>query len=461
MCGIFGISGCEGAARHAAHGLYGLQHRGQESAGIAVWDGARIRVAKDMGLVSEVFAGSDFSELPGRSAIGHVRYSTSGDSDVRNAHPILAATQHGDIALGHNGNLVNGIELRGALEREGAIFSSTTDSEVILHLLARSHAKRPEDALAESLLQLKGAFSLVLLLGETLVGVRDPWGFRPLVLGELDGSAVLSSEACALDLLRAKFVREIEPGEVVVCRGGVVESFRPFPAATPVPCIFEQVYFARPDSHQFGVSVFGARVAMGRVLAQEQPAEADCVVPIPDSGVPAAQGFSEGSGLPLVHGFVRNHYIGRTFIAPLQSVRDLSVRIKLNAMPSQLAGRRVVLIDDSLVRGTTAKKIVKIVREAGAREVHLRLSSPPVVNPCLYGIDTPERSELLAANHELEAIRRFVEADSLGYLSAEGMAQACGRSLSGFCHACFGGTYPVPPPTPGLCQARLFEKERR
>jgi len=461
MCGIFGVSGCADAARVTVHGLYGLQHRGQESAGVAAWDGARVHLSRGMGLVDEVFGGRDLSDLPGTTAIGHVRYSTAGDSDVRNAHPILATTQHGEVALGHNGNLVNGEELREELERQGAIFSSTTDSEVILHLLARSSQRDPLDALVEALRPLRGAFSLVVLLRGTLVGVRDPWGFRPLLLGELDGAPVLCSEGCALDLLRATFVREVEPGEVVVVDGGRVTSLRPFGKVVPAPCVFEQVYFARPDSTLFGQAVFPARVAMGRALAEEQPADADCVAAVPDSGVPAAQGFSERSGLPLIHGFVRNHYVGRTFIAPRQSIRDLSVRIKLNAMPAQLAGRRVVLVDDSLVRGTTAKKIVRMVREAGAREVHLRLSSPPVVNPCLYGIDTPERAELLAANQDQDSIRRFVEADSLGYLSPEAMARAAGGPLSSFCHACFGGAYPAPPAAGGRRPKNLFEKEQR
>ncbi len=462
MCGIFGIYGSADAARVTVHGLYGLQHRGQESAGVATWDGRRLHVSKGMGLVDEVFGGRDLADLPGGAAIGHVRYSTAGSSDLRNAHPITASTQHGETALGHNGNLVNGGTLRDALEREGAIFSSTTDSEVLLHLLARSGARDPVDALVESLRRLKGAFCFVLLLDGRLVGVRDPWGFRPLAVGELDGSPVLCSETCAMDLLRVRNVRELAPGEVVVADEGGVRSLRPFPPVPPAPCIFEHVYFARPDSRLFGETVFPVRVAMGRRLAVEQPAPtADAVVAVPDSGVPAAVGFSEESGLPLVHGFVRNHYVGRTFIAPRQSIRDLSVRVKLNAMPGQLGGRRVVLVDDSLVRGTTARKIVRMVREAGAREVHLRLSSPPVVNSCIYGIDTPERSELLAASQDLESIRRFVEADSLGYLSPEGMAAAAGGSLDSFCHACFGGAYPVPADEGPSRQRLLFEKERR
>ncbi len=461
MCGIFGIYGCKGAARLAARGLYGLQHRGQESAGIASWDGRRLRVTKGMGLVSEVFAGVDLDEMDGTAAIGHVRYSTSGDSDLRNAHPIVASTQHGEVALGHNGNLVNGQALRESLERGGAIFNSATDSEVILHLLARYRCGDPVEALVQSLLPLRGAFSLVVLLQGLLIGARDPWGFRPLVLGELDGAPVLASESCALDLLGAKFVREIEAGEVVIIGEAGVKSLRPFPAAPPAPCIFEYVYFARPDSRIFGGVVFPARVAMGRRLAVEHPADVDAVVPIPDSGTPAAIGFCEVSGLPMVQGFVRNHYVGRTFIEPAQAMRDLEVRIKLNPMPSELSGKRVVLVDDSLVRGTTARKIIRLVREAGAREVHLRLSSPPVVNSCVYGIDTPLRSELLAANLGLEEIRSFVEADSIGYLSAEGMANASRGTLGRFCHACFGGPYPAGGEAPDKRQPGLFDKERR
>ncbi len=461
MCGIFGIYGCQKAARAAARGLYGLQHRGQESAGIAVWDGRRLKVAKGMGLVSEVFSGVDLDILNGTAAIGHVRYSTSGDSDLRNAHPIVASTQHGEVALGHNGNLVNGQALKESLERGGAIFNSTTDSEVILHLLARYGCADPVEALIQSLLPLRGAFSLVVLLQGLLIGVRDPWGFRPLVLGELDGSPVLASESCALDLLGAKFVREVEPGEVVIISDAGIRVERPFPPAQKAPCIFEYVYFARPDSRIFGGVVFSARVAMGRRLALEHPADVDAVVPVPDSGTPAAIGFCEASGLPMVQGFVRNHYVGRTFIEPAQALRDLEVRIKLNPMPSELSGKRVVLVDDSLVRGTTAKKIIRLVREAGAREVHLRLSSPPVVNSCVYGIDTPLRSELLAANRDLEEIQSFVEADSLGYLSAEGMAVAAYGTLDGFCHACFGGPYPVGGQPCASRQRGLFEKERR
>jgi amidophosphoribosyltransferase len=460
MCGIFGIFGHPDAANLTVYGLYGLQHRGQESAGVATADGTALHLHRGMGLVSEVFGGRDLSDLPGDCAIGHVRYSTSGSSLLRNAGPFLAATQHGEVALSHNGNLVNGFSLREELEGQGAIFSSTTDSEVILHLFARSSQGDPVDALVDSLLKLRGAFSLAVLTRDFLVGVRDPWGFRPLAIGELDGAPVLASESCALDLIRARFVREIEPGEVVVFSREGVRSLTPFAKVQQVPCIFEHIYFARPDSQLFGKVVFPLRVELGRRLAQEKPVEADAVVPVPDSGVGAALGFAEESGIPLVFGLIRNHYVGRTFIAPRQSLRDISARLKLNPVPGLLSGQRVVLVDDSLVRGTTSRKIVRLVRDAGAREVHLRLSSAPIVNPCVYGIDTPERSELLAANMDLESIRSFVEADSLGYLSVEGMHRATGLSLGEACHACFGGEYPVQWSELRARQRLLFEKER-
>lgn len=461
MCGIFGIYRHPEAAKLAVYGLYALQHRGQESAGVASFDGSTIHLAKGMGLVSEVFGGRDLADLPGDTAIGHVRYSTSGSSYARNAGPILAMTQHGEMALGHNGNLVNCGDLREELERQGAIFSTTTDSEVILHLFARSCQSDPVDALVESLLRLQGAFSLTILLGDLLVGVRDPWGFRPLVLGDLDGSPVLASETCALDLLKAKYVRELAPGEVMVISPSGSRSLFPFAKTTPVPCIFEYVYFARPDSDLFGKVVFPVRQAMGRTLAREMPAAADAVVPVPDSGLAAAIGYSEESGIPLVWGLIRNHYVGRTFIAPRQSLRDISARLKLNAVAALIRGKRVVLVDDSLVRGTTSRKIVRLVRDAGAIEVHLRLSSPPIISPCQYGIDTPERSELLAANMDLPAITAFVEADSVGYLSVEGMYAAAGLRVGGACHACFGGSYPVQYMEMRQRQRQLFEKERR
>lgn len=461
MCGIFGIFGHDDAARLTVYGLYGLQHRGQESAGVVTSDGVRLHAAVGMGLVADVFGHRDLGDLAGDAAVGHVRYSTSGDSLLQNAQPIVAATQHGEVALGHNGNLVNAAELRSAYEREGAIFRSTTDSEVILHGFAKAPQPSPLDALVESLGRVRGAFSLVVLTPGSLIGVRDPRGFRPLVLGELDGAPVLASETCALDLIRAKTVREIAAGEVVEITRSGVRSVFPFPPAPPSPCIFEFVYFARPDARLFGRTVLEVRRALGRRLAEEQPADADMVVPVPDSGMGAAMGYAERSGLPMEWGLIRNHYVGRTFIAPTQRIRELSARIKLNPVPGVLTGKRVVLVDDSLVRGTTSRNLVRIVREAGAAEVHLRLSSPPTVGPCRYGIDTPERSELLAARKDLEAVRAYVGADSVGYLSVGGLYAAVGAAPGTYCHACFGGPYPVEWDGPRAEQSRLFEKEQR
>ncbi len=460
MCGVFGVFHHPEAAKITVYGLYGLQHRGQESVGIVSGDGTILHAVRGMGLVSEVFGEKDLSGLPGDSAVGHVRYSTAGDSNIRNAGPVMARTQHGEVALAHNGNLVNGPELREKLEKAGAIFSSTTDSEVILHLFARSRQPDQVDAMVDGFKKLRGAFSLVLLTQDLMVGVRDPWGFRPLVLGELDGSPVMASETGALDLLNAKFVRDVAPGEVVVVSDGGYRSIFPFKEERPAPCIFEYVYFARPDSRLFGKIVFPVRVAMGRRLAEEQPVEADAVVPVPDSGVGAAIGFAEGSSIPLLWGLIRNHYVGRTFIAPRQAIRDLSVRLKLNVVPGLLTGKRIVLVDDSLVRGTTSRKIVRMVREAGAKEVHIRLSSPPIVSPCVYGIDTPVKSELLAAKMDPDSICSFVGADTIGYLSVDGMFQAAGMTANAACGACFGREYPVPRTKKAVAQRLLFEKDR-
>jgi amidophosphoribosyltransferase len=461
MCGIFGIFGHDDAARLTVYGLYGLQHRGQESAGVVTSDGECLRAAAGMGLVADVFGHRDLGDLKGNAAIGHVRYSTSGDSLLQNAQPIVAATQHGEVALGHNGNLVNAAELRAEYEGGGAIFRSTTDSEVILHGFAKAPQPSPLDALVDSLGRVRGAFSLVVLTRHSLIGVRDPRGFRPLVLGDRDGTPVLASETCALDLIRAKYIREIKPGEVVEITRDGTRSIFPFLPAPFAGCIFEYVYFARPDTRLFGQTVLDVRKALGRRLAEEQPAPADMVVPVPDSGIGAAMGYAERSGLPVEWGLIRNHYVGRTFIAPTQRLRDLSARIKLNPVPDVLRGKRVVLVDDSLVRGTTSRNLVRIVREAGASEVHLRLSSPPTVGPCRYGIDTPERSELLAANKDLEGVRAHVGADSVGYLSVEGLYASVGASLGTYCHACFGGPYPVEWAKVRAEQSRLFEKEQR
>jgi len=460
-CGLFGIFGDPEAAHLAYMGLYALQHRGQESAGIVAGQGRTLRIEKGMGLVSEVFDEGRLEQLPGDRAIGHVRYSTAGDTVASNAQPYMIQCHRGPIAVAHNGNLVNAAILRRELEAAGSIFQSTSDTEVILHLYARSHRERLEDAIAASLLKVMGAFSLLFLTPEAMVAARDPWGFRPLVIGRLNGATVIASETCALDLIDAQFVREVEPGELVVVDAEGLRSFHPFPPEPPAHCVFEHVYFARPDSLVFGRTVLQSRIMLGRQLAREAPADADVVVAVPDSGVGAALGFSEQSGLPFEWGLIRNHYIGRTFIAPRQGLRTAGVKIKLNPVRQVIEGRRVVLIDDSIVRGTTSRKIVRMVREAGAREVHMRISCPPTINPCYYGIDTPLKSELIASSHSVDEIRRFVEADTLGYLSHQGLLQAvddgAGRR---HCTACFSGRYPVAVSMLDDSQLRLFEKAR-
>ena len=398
-CGLFGIHGHPEAARLSYLGLYALQHRGQESAGIVTSDGERLRVEKGMGLVSDVFTDQRLDGLVGDKAMGHVRYSTAGDTVAANAQPILIECHRGPIALAHNGNLVNALILRQGLEAAGSIFQSTSDTEVILHLYARSHREKLEDAIAASLSKVMGAFSLLFLTNDTLVAARDPWGFRPLVLGRLEGAWIVCSETCALDLIDAEYVRDVAPGELLVIDRDGLRSFRPFPPEPVRQCVFEHVYFARPDSQVFGRNVLASRLLLGRQLAREAPADADIVVPVPDSGMGAALGYAEESGLPFQWGLIRNHYVGRTFIEPKQSIRSFGVKIKLNPVREILEGRRVVLIDDSIVRGTTSRKIVKMVRDAGAREVHMRVSSPPTTGPCYYGIDTPLKSELIAASH--------------------------------------------------------------
>jgi amidophosphoribosyltransferase len=461
QCGLFGVFGHPEAAHLAYMGLYALQHRGQESAGIASADGKRIRLEKGMGLVNEVFTEGRLASLAGDRAIGHVRYSTSGDTVASNAQPYLIECHRGPIAVGHNGNLVNAAILRQELEAAGSIFQSTSDTEVILHLYARSHRERLEDAIAASLYKVMGAFSLLFLTPEALVAARDPWGFRPMVLGRLNGAAVVASETCALDLIDARYVREVEPGEVLVVDAEGLRSFKPFPPEPTAHCVFEHVYFARPDSLVFGHTVLESRLGLGRELAREAPAEADVVCPVPDSGMGAALGFAQASGLPFEWGLIRNHYVGRTFIQPGQGRRSVGVKIKLNPVRRVIEGRRVVLIDDSIVRGTTSRKIVRMVREAGAREVHMRISSPPTTGPCYYGIDTPLKSELIASSHSVEEIRRFVEADSLAYLSHEGLLRAVGDGPGRrHCTACFSGRYPVAVAVPDEAQMGLFDKSR-
>jgi amidophosphoribosyltransferase len=460
-CGLFGVFGHPEAAHLTYMGLYALQHRGQESAGIVASEGASLRMEKGMGLVNDVFTESRLAALAGDRAIGHVRYSTAGDTVASNAQPYLIECHRGPIAVGHNGNLVNAAILRHELEAAGSIFQSTSDTEVILHLYARSHRERLEDAIAASLSKVMGAFSLLFLTPDALVAARDPWGFRPLVIGRLEGATIVTSETCALDLIDAEYVRDVEPGELVVVDASGLRSFKPFPPEPAAHCVFEHVYFARPDSLVFGRTVLRSRLLLGRLLARESPADADVVVPIPDSGMAAALGYAQESGLPFEWGLIRNHYVGRTFIQPRQSIRSVGVKIKLNPVRQVLEGRRVVLIDDSIVRGTTSRKLVRMVREAGAREVHMRISSPPTTGPCYYGIDTPLRSELIAATHSVDEIRRYVGADSLAYLSHEGLLAAVedpqGRR---HCTACFSGRYPVAVSMVDQSQLRLFEKAR-
>ncbi len=441
-CGVFGVCDSEDAANIAYLGLYALQHRGQESAGIATLDGGHIRVEREMGYVADVFDEARLSRLPGRTAIGHVRYATAGASLLANAQPLVFATGRGPLALAHNGNLVNAREIRSMLESKGALFTTTSDSEVILHLVARSQAATLTEAIADALSEVRGAYSLVILSREGIFAVRDAHGIRPLSLGIREGSPVVASETCAFDLIGAKFERDVEPGEIVrLSREGFSSRRFSFPISTP--CVFEHVYFARPDSMVFGRSVAASRQGFGRRLAREHPVEADVVVPVPDSGMYAALGYAEESKIPFALGLVRNHYVGRTFIEPKQAIRHFGVKVKLNPVREVVEGKRVILVDDSIVRGTTSRKIVRMLREAGAREVHVRVSSPPTVKSCHYGIDTPTRQELIAANKSVEEIRQFIEADTLGYLSAEGMLDAFGRPQQATCTACFTGIYPV------------------
>lgn len=442
-CGVFGIFGHPEAANLTYLGLYALQHRGQESVGISTSDGQRLRIHKSMGYVADAFNETALEALAGTSAIGHVRYSTAGESGLKNAQPIQIECAHGEIAVGHNGNLVNAEELRQALVAQGSIFQTTSDTEVLLHLYARSRAASVEAALQEAIAQVQGAFSLVWLTKDRLVAARDPHGFRPLTLGRLGDAWIVCSETCALDLIDAQWVRDVEPGEMLVISAKGLESYRPFAPAARAHCVFEHVYFARPDSYVFGKSVNEVRTAFGRRLAQEHPVPADVVVPIPDSGVCAATGFAAEAGVPLQMGLIRNHYVGRTFIEPQQSIRHFGVRVKLNPVKSILAGKRVVLVDDSIVRGTTSRKIVKMVRAAGATEVHMRISCPPTISPCFYGVDTPRRSELIAATHTIEEVRKYIGADSLGYLSIDGLLGAVGEGRASYCTSCYTGEYPV------------------
>ena len=445
-CGVFGVFGHPEAAKLAYLGLYALQHRGQESGGIVASNGALLRAEHGMGYVADIFGEDVLARLVGASAIGHVRYSTAGESRLTNAQPILIDCVHGQIAVCHNGNLVNERELREWLTSQGAIFQTSSDTEVFLHLYARSQARTVEDALIEAAAQAQGAFSLLFLLKDRLVALRDPHGFRPLALGRLGDAWVVCSETCAMDLIGATYERDVEPGEMIIIGPEGLRSVRPFPRAAISQCIFEHVYFARPDSLVFGESVNEVRTNLGRFLAAEGPIDADVVVPVPDSGVCAAIGYAEASGIPLRFGLIRNHYVGRTFIEPTQSIRHFGVKVKLNPVRSILDGRRVVLIDDSLIRGTTSRKIVKMIKAAGAREVHVRISCPPTISPCFYGIDTPRRNDLIAATHTLDEVRKYIEADSLQYLTLEGLLQSVNSHRDRYCTSCYTGRYPVPFP---------------
>jgi amidophosphoribosyltransferase len=457
-CGVFGIFDHADAANLTYLGLYALQHRGQESAGIVTWNGSRILVEKEMGYVADIFDEPRLARLPGHSAIGHVRYSTSGDSLLENAQPIVYNTNKGPLAIAHNGNLVNGDEIRRELEEEGSIFTTSSDTEVFLHLMARSRAADVVGALREAVSRVRGAYSIVLLARDRVLAARDPQGIRPLTLGRLGAAGVVASETCAFDLIDAEPIRDVEPGEIVVFDSGGMASASFAMGQRTAFCIFEHVYFSRPDSTVFGKPVAESRRAFGQRLAREHPVPADVVVPVPDSGIFAALGFAEESGIPYGMGLVRNHYVGRTFIEPKQNIRDFGVKVKLNAVRAVVGGKRVVLVDDSIVRGTTSKKIVKMLKAAGATEVHMRISSPPTTNPCHYGIDTPRRKELIASSHDIEQTRQFIGADSLGYLSLEGMFAAFGRGENEACAACFSGRYPVPLTLPDP-QKSLFPEE--
>jgi amidophosphoribosyltransferase len=443
QCGVVGVFGHPEAANLVYLGLYALQHRGQESAGIVASNGEALIAHRGVGHVAEIFSEDIIRRLEGCSAIGHNRYSTQGRSILKNTQPLVVERASGALAVAHNGNLVNAEYLRDQLEGQGSIFQSTVDTEVIIHLIAGSREPTLVGRIVEALGQVKGAYSLVFLTEDRLIAARDPHGFRPLVLGHLREAAVFASETCALDLLEAEYEREVEPGEIVVVSDGGVESIRPFVPAAAHRCIFEYIYFARPDSRVYDRNVYEVRKAMGRRLARETAVPADIVIAAPDSGVPAAIGYAEEAQLPFEMGLIRNHYVGRTFIEPQDSIRHFGVKVKLNALREVLDGRRVVVVDDSIVRGTTSRKIVEMLRRAGAHEVHMRISSPPTTNPCFYGIDTPTRSELIGSSQSVEEIRRYLTADTLAYLSEAGMYDFVAGRREGFCDACFTGAYPL------------------
>ena len=442
-CGVVGVYGHPDAANLVYLGLYALQHRGQESAGIAASSNGKMHLEVGMGLVADVFSDARLKKLPGNIAVGHNRYSTTGVSKVKNAQPCLIEYSGGTMAMGHNGNLVNASEIRKELGAAGAIFQSTNDSEVIVHLMAQSRRNSFVDRAVAALSQVKGAYSIVLMSENELVAARDPQGFRPLCLGKLDGAYIVASESCVMDLVEAEFIREIEPGELILINQFGVKSFYPFQKAPTKQCVFEHIYFSRPDSYLFGHSVYSTRKLMGKALAREKPVEADVVVPVPDSGVISAMGYSEETKIPFQMGLIRNHYVGRTFIEPQSQIRNFGVKVKLNAVKPVIEGKRVIIIDDSIVRGTTSKKIVRMLREVGAREVHVRISSPPTTHSCFYGIDTPTKGELIASNMDIDQTCKYLGADSLHYISLEKMLEIFGEQKDDFCAACFDGRYPV------------------
>lgn len=447
-CGICGIFGHEDAAKLTYFGLYALQHRGQESAGITAGDGSKMTLHKDMGLVPEVFTETNLQRLSGHLAMGHVRYSTTGESSITNTQPFMVTHRGVPLAIAHNGNLVNSIDLRNHLEKKGAIFQTTMDSEIVIHLMARTLNMGLAKAIKESFACIRGAYSLLLMTPDTLIAVRDPNGFRPLCLGRLgNGAHVVASETCALDLITAEYVRDVEPGEVLIINKNGIESIFPWPSRRKSYCIFEQVYFARPDSDIFGCNVYATRKRMGEILAKEAPIDADFVMPFPDSGNYAAIGYSQASGIPLEMGMIRNHYVGRTFIQPSQAMRDFSVRVKLNPVRSLLKGKRVIIVEDSIIRGTTGRSRVRALRDVGAKEIHMLVSCPPTRNACYYGIDFPSSTELIAAKKSLDDIRDHLGLDSLTYLSLDGLVEATGLPREDFCLACFDGNYPIAPDT--------------
>lgn len=446
MCGVFGIYGHKDAARLTYLGLYALQHRGEESSGIITYNGKNLKYHKGMGLVEDVFDEPAIKSLKGTLALGHTRYSTTGSSHPKNIQPFFVDRRRGPIAVAHNGNLINTVGLRDLLEDEGSIFQTTMDSEIIVHLLAKSRKKDMKDIVKWALYQLEGSYSITMLSNNTLIGARDPYGFRPLCIGKIDGAYVLASETCALDLIHAKYVRDVEPGEIVFINKKGIESVKLPKALGHSLCIFEYIYFSRPDSNIFGKNVYLTRKRLGTQLAKEHPIKCDLVMPVPDSGNYAAVGFAEESGIPFELGMIRNHYVGRTFIQPSQFIRDFKVRVKLNPIKDVLKGKRIVIIEDSIVRGTTSRARVKTLREAGAREIHMRVTCPPIKHPCFYGIDFPTKKELIASNRSISEIKNFIGLDSLKYLSLEGMLQAMLLNKDEFCTACFNGSYPIKPP---------------